>query len=52
MLNMNFLSVAVQKLQPKQSDTHSEGQTQTDLTEIIAYLHTRMVNIFAWGLST
>ena len=43
MLKMNFPASLVQKLQPEQTDT------QTDLTEIITYLHTQMVNISIMG---
>ena len=43
MLKMRFLALAVQKLQHEQRDTQT--YTRTDPTEIITYLHTRMVNI-------
>ena len=40
---MKPLAIAVQKLQSEHIDTQID--TETDTTEIITYLHTRMVRI-------
>ena len=54
MLKMNLLALAVQKLQPEQTDTETDTQTdrlnrhtdrQTDMNEIITFPHTRREKI-------